>query len=800
MKLRRRLAKRRPQALAAAFAVLLAGAVPAAGGGSAPRIEAGETLLEALHALEAQGLKVIYSSALVGADMRVESPPAPGPLPEMLRALLAPHGLATRKSSGGAWVVVRASPPPGGGDRGARPEGAERTPVHLELGEEIVVTPSHYALLKTEPERRQFLSREEVRKLPHLSDDLYRAVSWLPGTASSDFSADFHVRGGESQEILVMVDGAEIYDPFHIKDINVFSTIDAEAVGGVDFLTGGFPVEYGDRMSGVIDISSLKPESHRRTTLGASFVNARALGAGTFRGDRGTWLASLRRGYLDVVLGFLGVEDQLSPVYYDLLAQVEYRLSGRQTLAANVQGAYDRLDYLDAQLLEGARTRESSAYLWLRLGSLWSSRLYSQTVLATSGIRRDRSGWVREFDIQGEVDDRRSFDLDTLKQEWGRELGERHFLKWGFEALEVRGDADYESFRRVSDPTFTGGGPPFEDTRRVDVEPAGNVYRAYAADRVRLSARATAELGLRWDRQTYTGDGDQVSPRGNFVYALGRQRRSLLRWSWGVFHQSQGIHELQAEDGVARYFPAQRAEHRLIGFEHALPSDRGPGALRGAALRVELYQKVMSDLRPRFENLFGPAALYLIEIGPDRVRVDPRGGEAKGLEILLKQPGSGRFSWWVSYARAAVDDEVDGVAVPRSWDQRHTLTFSVGFDREKWSFNLAGLYHSGWPTTGVTVEAIDGADGSRRFVQVVGPRNGERYPPYHRLDFRASRRVGLRRGELQLFLEVSNVLNRGNVCCQSDHEVRIRDRQGVLVVETERWLPLLPSFGLNWEF
>ena len=190
----------------------------------------------------------------------------------------------------------------------------------IALGE-IVVT-STFSILKDEPISGTALSREEIMDLPHFADDLFRAVTVLPGTAAGDISGRFAVRGGYYPEILVQLDGQELFEPFHLKDFQgVFSILDPEVIGGVDLIPSGYPAQFGDRMTSVLDMTSGTP-GQRRTNLGISFSNAWFGSAGTFADGKGHWSGSLRRGYLDVVLKFAqDSEDQddedPSPQYWD---------------------------------------------------------------------------------------------------------------------------------------------------------------------------------------------------------------------------------------------------------------------------------------------------------------------------------------------------------------------------------------------------------------------------------------------------------------------------------------------------
>lgn len=168
---------------------------------------------------------------------------------------------------------------------------------------EVTVTPGQFAIMGSQTATQQTLTREDIQTMSQTGDDIYRAIARLPGISGSDFSAKFTVRGGDNEEVLVLLDGLELYEPFHIKDINggVLSIIDTEAIDGIELMTGGFPAEYGDRTSGVFNIKSASaPAGAQRLSVGASFMNIRLLLEGAT--DRSAWLLSARRGYLDLVL------------------------------------------------------------------------------------------------------------------------------------------------------------------------------------------------------------------------------------------------------------------------------------------------------------------------------------------------------------------------------------------------------------------------------------------------------------------------------------------------------------------
>jgi outer membrane cobalamin receptor len=657
---------------------------------------------------------------------------------------------------------------------------------------DVVVTPSQYSLYADAPAARASLSRDDVERMPHFAQDAFRAAQWLPGTSGEDISSQFGVRGGEAVETLVLVDGLEIQEPFHLKELfSLVSVVDAEVVDELQFTSGGFTVEHGNRMSAVMSMST-SSSGPTRTSLGVSTTHVGVLSEGQFGSGRGFWQVSARRTDLDKVIQWVDPENGLEPVFYDAFGKLSYQLGARATLSVNVLGARDRTHYVEqnGKVEELLDASSNSRYAWLGLRAAPASRVSLNTVLSVGSISRDRAGWI-DYEMQsGTVDDRRSYSGFGLKQDWQLDLANRQLVKWGFELRSADASYDYRNRSVVRDALFLASGRRRSTNRVYDLAPKGESAALYLADRLRLPGRVVAELGVRWDRQTYCDDS-QLSPRLNLVYSV--RDRTIVRAAWGLFHQAQHINELQVSDGITTFYPAQRAEHRLLSLEH--------GFGRAYGLRVELYQKKIGDVWPRYENALNPIEVFP-ELEADRLLVAADQAEAKGIEVVVRRTGS-RWSWWLCYAYARARDEIEGAWVPRSWDQPHTGSLSLNFrPNSNWNFNLSGVTHTGWPTTAVYGELLSGPDGSPTGVRpYLGPRNAERLGPYVRLDARASRDFRRGRHTWSAFVEVMNLLNRGNQARPDGlYFVLMPDGRLRAELDYESFLPLLPTVGVRWTF
>lgn len=754
--------------------------VACAAGDDTPVTYAGRQVASVLEEFRVAGLDIAYSTNVVTNDLYVAFEPEPGGPLDIVRQILIPHGLVVQRDAG-VYVIVPATKPDA--DRQDVPESA--TSGDEAAIENVIVAASRYAISRDFTTSRFSLDRRTIQNMPDIGEDPVRVAHRLPGAAASGASARAHFRGGEENEIGIMLNGNWLFDPFHIRDYqNIFSAVDARAIEGVEVYTGGFPVRYGDRMSGLVLMDTLELEETRHNEIGLSVFNTSLLTAGS-RGA-GSWLFSARRGNLDLVID----PEFGQPSYFDVFGEFAWELSPRARLSLNALYADDTIRLVletDPAEREQIVSDTRNAQAWLKLESDWSATLVSNTVLSFVDYSNQRVGTASDPEkMIAAVQDFRDTRQIGFLQDWAWRPSPEHQMQWGLHV--VYSDADFEY---VGQAEYFGlqaayRDQPDEVSRSLTASPEGASYAVYLADRWRLSPRMLLEWGLRWDDQTYTnlGSDAQLSPRLNVLYRT--SENTELRLSVGRYHQSQAIQALQIEDGVTEFWPAQRADHVIAGFNYRLPGD--------ATLRVEAFLKNMSKVRTRFENLYDPLGI-MPELQADRVRLEPAAARARGVEISADRT-AGDWTSWAAYTWSKVSDDIDGRNEPRSWDQRHALQAGVSRTGEKWSFSAAASIHSGWPTTSIELYEIGvDEDGEPEFEAVPGPRNAERLPYFASVDFRLSRRFDVAQGSLLAFIEVSNAFNRRNVCC-IDWDIE----DDGLESSNDYWMPLLPAIGILWEF
>lgn len=832
--------------------LLLAGA-PGPVQADAPPGYRGRPLVEVLDELRAGGLELIFSSAVVASDVIVSVEPTATDPRLVLEEILGPLGLEIGDGPGNSLLILplrpkfgrvsgqvvsthatlpirRASIRVAGSDVETRsgrdgtfelnrvPVGThevivqafgfetraatvqirsgEETKLHLTLGDrqsfstEIVVTPSRRFILQHEQTPGRVVDRTDALLVPSIGGDITRVVELLPGVSASDNSAAFHVRGSLQDDVAIVLDGLELYDPFHLRSFqSPFSLIDGQIVQQFDVVSGGFTVDRGDRHGGFLDISTIEPEQHAQGSLTVGTLNSRASYGGQLNNRSApSWLFSVRGWYPEAEHEVikLGGGGRLDPRFYDAYSKVSFVVSPRVLVSAHSLLAFDRIEFA-GRAPEGQAARETAdaltrnAYFWLRVRNIWTTAITSESVFSGGRIERRRGGVsATGADTAVRVQDDRAYGFLGFKHDSTWQMSNSRALRAGLDVRRL--DARY----RYSRLALGGSSPP--DTTAID--PEGDSIGLYVAHRARVSSSLATEAGVRWDRQSYA-DQHQFSPRLNAAW-LPNERSELLL-AVGRFSQSQRIHELRVEDGETSFLPAESSNQAELTLKHRFP--------RGLRLRIDAFYRELSRLRPRNENLFQPIELFP-ETHGDRVRIAPSRARLQGLEIMLQSASEQPLTWWISYARNATEDIIDGESVPRTWDEPHAVKFLVGHRwGGRWIAALSGTAHTGWPTTPLTGAITTAPGGPRQVERILGRRNSDRFAPYARLDAKLSGAFALPRGRLALTVEVLNLTDRENACCIDEFELSPREDGSVDVErELDYWLGFTPSLSLTWEF
>jgi outer membrane receptor protein involved in Fe transport len=744
-----------------------------------PNVLVGRPIVDLIAELRQQGVVVIYSSELLRDTLRVEQEPPAGVALDRLRATLEAHGLTLEPGPQGSWLVV-ALEPPADSDPPA-PVTAARAPIAVTAPtiEEVVVSASRYSLARVSGAATSQIDRVQLENTPSLGEDALRATHSLPGLTSSGVTAEVNVRGGTTGEAQLILDGIELFNPFHLKDFqSLFSSIDPNIIDSMTVYTGAFPAEYGNRMSAVISMQTLAPSGPPQIEVGVSLLTTSVATSGTFAGGRGSWLSSLRRGNLDLLIE-AGNPDLGSPGYLDGYGSIRFDVDERWSISTGVLALKDEISLNESSIAHAAANYEDT-YVWAR-ADYTGPKLSGRYLVSATGLSGDRKGEIADpVTSTGSLLDERDFDSRALKADWTLRLGENQLLSFGAELRHST--ADYRYLAAVTESLPIAIAPPLlapPSNLDEDVQLKGNRRSAYASYRARLLPRMTSELGLRWDAQDYLDDS-QLSPRLNVLFEL--SPRLQLRTSWGRYFQTQRLDELQVNNGLAEFLPAQDSEHYVIGLDYLFDN--------GIAVRLEAYRKEIEQLQPRSENLFARVSL-LPELLPDRVTIAPRSSEATGLELSADGEFD-RWRWWGSLTRARTYDEFDDRRVARSWQEPWSLKGGAIRSGEVWTFALTTSWHPGWPISSLSLE-----NGGL----VAGSINDRAFGEFSSVDLKFSRTVTLDRSVLQWYVSVLNVFDRKNPCC-IDYDLTV-DGSGqptALSLSTDHWLALVPNVGFLWRF
>ena len=647
------------------------------------------------------------------------------------------------------------------------------------------------------------ISGADARRVPAIGEtDLLRTVALLPGViARNDFSAGFNVRGGEADQNLVLLDGIPIYNPFHLGGL--FGTFIDKAVGSVDVLTGAFPAQYGGRLSSVLDVRSLeetRPGAHGSAEV--SLLSSSAFMGGALARGKLSWNLAARRTYADKVVEWIRGSNDFPYHFQDAQLRARMLLPRSGTLAITAYAGKDLLYHVPEPDSDGGNgpiglpggfdddDDEETVYFD------WGNRVAGLALEQPLGARThltQRVAYAR-FSTHFEVPAESVFlaqSVDEVQLAGSlRHARDRHTLTVGYEASRYR--TSYRERLRIGtgiefpDPLATDG-----DTTMRQAPAAGAVY---ADDLWKPNERLMLRAGVRAE---YVSGADWlgISPRISAKYFL--TPRLAISAAGGRY--AQWMRAVRNEDLPLRLYdlwiasdenvPVSTSTHLVLGAERWFSDTR--------FLRVEGYGKT-------YDRLAEPASTVDPRIRPSLLRYFE--GRSYGIDVYLRQLERNGVGGWIAYSYGVSGRERGGRSYFPAHDRRHNanIVLTRAKPDSRWAFGThlgvaTGTPYTGWagvmdrlqydPLTG-------GWIGVRQNNEVVrGPRNGERYPLYWRLDLSAERRFEVGGASVRPYFNIVNVFNRKNILLYT-----LDPDEDPPEITGFSQFPLLPSFGLRVEF
>lgn len=698
-----------------------------------------------LRALSATGVDILYSSDLVPPDL--EAPATlrgADPLSRAVEALAA-HKLLLRSEGQRHYLVTRAP--------AARPPTLPAAPNEAEL-DEVAVFGSRYTFIDTRSGESASFTHSDLEQAPGAQRDAMRAVRTAPGLATG-LSSRPYIRGAFPNDVLVRFDGISLIDPFHFKDFqSLISAFDPAAVERVDVYTGGFPVSYGTRSAGVIDIAPRSVQSGYEHRVGASLLSYDLSSVG--RGDSWPidWLFTARHNTHNVALQPKN-GDAGEPTYADAIGRVRWQASPVSALTLGWLLLDDRVQLSKDPSIEKADVHDRDVYTWLAADWAPVGALHSRTSIALSNIERRRFGSIGLPGVaSGWINARRDFSTVELRSDWT--YLQSAALLWNFGAAGTVEHADLgfsrqELFGAAIAADF---GRPVDNSLTTQQAPRSSTQALYASGRRRWQ-ELEVEVGARLDRQDYRGLGvhAQVSPRINLRFDATPAWH--LYGFWGQFTQAQRVGEWRSEDNQSTPDPASHAVDLAAGVAHEISP--------ATHWHLEAYRNRWSTVKAYFANTLNSLSL-IPELAPDRVRLAPDSGETSGVELSVHRSLSSDFEVSGAYALSRTTDDFHGRDVLRSWDQTHAVNVDLAWRHAGTSASLVVGWHTGWPRTPVVLAQ---ASPALPTYFTLAERNSARWGNYFTADLRVARTVSFRYSEVDLWVEGTNITNRANQCCNA---------------------------------
>ncbi len=598
------------------------------------------------------------------------------------------------------------------------------------------------------------LDYEEIRRAPGATEDISRMLQTAPGVAmGNDQRNDIIIRGGSPSENLIMIDGIEIPNINHFgtdgSSSGAIGFINAKFIRETNMLTGGFPSLYGDKLSGVIDIS-FKEGSKKNfyKDINLSIAGFGAIVEGPFMSN-GSFLFSVRRSYLELIKSAIRLTSV--PNYWDFNLKIAYDISPRDKLSLIGLTGLDKIDFSGESAQDNPYGNSNSNQNTYVAGINYKrllSKGYIQTVLSynvTDSYVIQIDGPTAQINVENDAVNKETGLYSDLNYQISKSL----ILNTGMggkyadinDQLYLKGDTSAAGYVYDTIKTYTNFST-FKFFGHV------NLTTKLFKDKINLNT------GFRIDYFEYIDLKTYFSPRIGMSVVLNPV--TSLNFAWGIYHQSPEYIWL-CSSPANNLLNNIRSEHYIAGIDHFFSSD--------IKASIEVFYKKYKDYPvwtdiPTYILIDGGA-----EFGPNLVgQASSAGyGNVKGIDISIQKKLSqkglyGMFNY--SYIHSGFT-ALAGNEKPGAFDPGSQFTLIAGYQfNDGWLAGLKIKYSGGRPYTPINPVASEQVN---RAVYATDDFNSARYPYYMRIDLRVDKKIDFKSASLVAYLEVQNLFDRENI-------------------------------------
>lgn len=583
------------------------------------------------------------------------------------------------------------------------------------------------------------LNMESIKNVPVLfgEKDILKTIQLLPGIKSAgEGNSGFYVRGGSSDQNLILLDEANVYNASHL--LGFFSTFNSDAIKDVSVYKGGMPAQYGGRLASVVDIRMNEGNRNRFTAEGGvGLIASRLKLEGPIQKGRGSFMVSGRRTYADLFLKLssdTGLKNS-QLYFYDLNAKANYKINDKNTIYLSGYFGQDVLGLKGTFSLDWGNTTATA-----RWNHIFNEKLFSNTTL----IYSDYNYAIQNFEDGSDFKVTSIIRDWNLKQDYQYFASNSHTLRFGLNANQHKiqpGSISSSSTSSINDK---------EIEKRNGLELA-----AYVSDEWKLK-NVNLVYGLRLSSFSLLGPGRFFSydDQGNISAFNDYQSGDFVNSYFFVEPRVSASFQLDRSKSLKlSYTRNTQSLHLLSNSTAALPTDLW--VMSSNNIRPQVADQVATGYYQNFRNDTYEFSAELYYKGMQnqieyRNAANLRGnenvesellygdGRAYGLELFLKKR-LGDFNGWIGYTISRTErrfDQIsDGDYFPSKQDRTHDLSL-VGIYKlsRRWTLSGTFVYNTGNAITFPSGKySIDG-----RTMFYYTERNGYRMPDYHRLDLSAT--------------------------------------------------------------